>query len=253
MKKFAFAILASVTLFSSCNNDDDDNSQPSQSTFLPMATGNEWKYRTDVMFIENGDSSNSSSYENWKVTKDTLFSGSMAHVISKEYLYGNPVQVSNRNDYYKNTSTGYFGVATNDAGGTKIFLRLSNKDLPAKLLRHEFSNLKTFQNGLFVASPPLHLLKYPVVENEPWASNEFGTVTAVTREYLGTSNITVPAGTFSCTNLRITIPGSFDTTYIHQYFASGKGLIKEERIISGNGTSGPVAGHKITELQSINF
>ena len=248
MKKSTFLnllILAVVTI-TGCDKEASKN----ESEF-PLSGSNSWQYITETDI----DSSVSSFISYWQIINNSSINGIAVTKVSQRDSFTNTGAVRQAYSYYHQATDGLYGIASENSGSS-FFFKTEEENWP---LMNSFPRSANKTDSLFIPDTALYLLRYPVVLNDIWRSNEYGPGANTKREWIGTETITTPAGTFTCDKLRIILDFNdnsivdADEVTIVQHF-SDKGLIQEEqfRILTNlNGDTIPF--HRLTRLTQINF
>lgn len=231
----------------SCKNDKKEeviSNKTTQNNFYPITIGNQWVYKS----IHQIDSENvrivqDTSIHNWSVLKDTLLNSHLAYKFYQEHnspLYGHNIAYT----YYSSLNDGFYSLGTINYGSNLFF--------------------KTGKNTVGYLEHSIQLMKYPVVWNDIWDSNEFGNSIRFVRTWIKDTTISTSAGIFLCKQLKSFLDSDFDnqpdttSVIVTQFFNEQKGLIREikEQKLSSINLSGYIfEGYfkNETNLESVNF
>lgn len=248
MKNITFlnVLIIVVVSITGCDKETGKNENE-----FPLSDTNKWQYFTETEI----DTSVSSFISYWQVIDNSSINGINVTKVSQRDSFINTGTVRQAYSYYHQATDGLYGIAY-ESSGSSFFFKTSEESLP---VMNCFPGSAHKTDSLFVPDIALYLLRYPIVLNDMWRSNEFGPDANTKREWIGSETITTPAGTFTCDKLRIILDINNnnivdgDEVTIVQHF-SDKGLIQEEQfrtLTNLNGDTFPF--HRLTRLTQVNF
>jgi len=265
MKNGILLFVIIIFSFAACKKDKKENNGPTapktiQLDSFPLTIGNSWKFYTEIhLSIPSDTFYQNDYYDNyWKVVKDTLINGTKTAKISQlDSNYNGTTRLAFT--YYTNKQDGFYGVACEN-NGSMFFLKTSALyyNLHSFLL-NAFGEKVTQTDSIFIPNNSLYLIRFPVIINDYWNSNEYGQGANVIRKWIKDTTITTTAGTFDCIKLQVIFDSNHDglpdtnTPIIFQYFGL-KGLIEETQFnnfIGSGGSTGTMS--RTTKLVKINF
>ena len=255
-KQTILLLIATWTLiFGAASCKKDKNKTAAGFATFPLSVSNTWQYFTES---QNG-TYYSSFVSNWRVIIDTSINGFAVTKISQRDSNLASGYARQGYSYYSNKSDGLYGVAVENSGSSFMFKNNEwDENMEAQLFG-SFGRSGNSSDSLFIPDTALYLLRYPVIVNDQWTSNEFGPASGVKRKWLGDETIATSAGTFNCKKLQIIFDlnhNNFPDTNeasVYQYF-SDKGLIQEEKFQTFISFSGDTTYlHRVTKLTSVNF
>lgn len=245
-----------------CKKEKDDINSPTPTpppasiSSYPLTVGNSWKYHTEIHVDTSGLPFYDAYYDHyWTVISDTSIIGIPSTKIAQlDSNYDGFTRIAHT--YYANRPDGFYLMAATNSG-SMLFLRSKEvlNDFSISLL-NAFTDKLQNTDTIFIPDSSLHLMKFPIVQNEKWHSYEYGLQFKIKRQWLGDAIVITPAGIFACKKLQILFDfdddgqNDPDALIVYQYFST-KGLIKETQY--GVLNSGFMTLNRTTELVSVNF
>ncbi|HLP21066.1 MAG TPA: hypothetical protein VK174_12225 [Chitinophagales bacterium] len=240
-------VLLCLSLIMGC--DKDENNETTGN--YPLQIDNSWQY-----FTETQSGTYYSSFTSyWQVVGNATINGIPVTKVSQRDSNTTSGEIHQAYTYYSNVSDGLYGIAAENHGSA-FFFKNGEENWP---VLSNFSRSANEADSLFIPDTALYLLRYPIVLNEMWRSNEFGPSANTKRQWIGTETITTPAGTFNCDKLQIMLDldnnnlADPEESTIIQHFCD-KGLIQEEQFRTLVSIAGDTSYfHRITKLTQVNF
>lgn len=262
MKKISTLLFISLIFILGCNKDNQSGKMiyTSISDSYPLHIGYHWEYYTEIHIDSTVSHKWNSYYRNiWKVLSDTVINGINCTKVSQEDSNYNGTSYK-CNAFYANKLDGLYGIAIQNYGSILYLKKLNiiiNYKIPAFIYSFPKNTLNS--DSIFVLQNPLFLLKFPIVSNDWWYSNEWGPESKTKRQWLNDTTILTNIGIFQCKKLQVLLYDNTNGVYtpdpIHivQYFNS-KGLILEKvfgKLLFNDGTTGYL--NETTNLVEVNF
>jgi hypothetical protein len=203
-------ISAAVVLLSSCGSDDTVTNTPppepvDTSDFqYPFTIGSNWNYTLTVS-AENVRPDSIQYYFNsypltgygyTEILYDTVVQiGGPVRVIYDRLIFGNDTAASR----YYYTQNEYSMVCYGYRGNTSAsfpFRKRDDRSFPCGLLSTGIENM-TASDTFMVISPPVIVLKYPVVKNTQWIMFDQGS-SNISKKYISWENYHLDTATIPC-------------------------------------------------------
>lgn len=209
IQSFIIILFTAVFLYSCGNDDTVTNTPPPESVDTsdfqyPFTIGSYWNYTLTVS-AENIRPDSIQYYFNsypltgygyTEILYDTVVQiGGPVRVIYDRLILGNDTTASRY--YYTNNE--YSLVCYGYRGSTSAsfpFRKLNDRSFPSGMLSTGFENLAA-SDTFMVISPPVVVLKYPVVKNTEWVMIDQGTST-ISKRYISWENYHLDTVTIPC-------------------------------------------------------
>jgi hypothetical protein len=204
---------------------------------FPMAVGNQWEYRREVVVIDT-----LVSYYLIRVASTApSWPQQPAYAVSEHWASLNPVRSDTAVNYYQQTDSGLYRLGT--VGTGSAIPASTTEGMLCRFQGQEYSSIdELFQfvretravtggtrPGSIASDQPVLGLRYPLAVGEKWTVYE-SSPWPLDKEVSGYSLVTVPGGTFGCFEVRwlhdMDNNGTYDDNIEFDDYFAEEGLVK---------------------------
>jgi hypothetical protein len=214
--------------------------EPNKLDFTyPLDAGRSWTYEKSGIIW--GEDTDTLKYP----FKDTVITSIIiGSVMSKDSTNLIAIQVGARVEYFENRDTGLFKIADNSIHYNSLVMPKKTHNKQIIINKNTLFNTLVLSsdkmliipsvsmNGvdsIFYNEPPIRIYQYPLKNATQWCYNDLGQL-EIYREIIGTTEIEVEAGIFSCYHIRTYYDWSGDKIWDENMwmddYVSKEGLIK---------------------------